>query len=1146
MSDKTQELSSPAPSVRIPDHDLVRCIGRGSYGEVWLARSAMGTYRAVKIVRRSAFKETRPFERELDGLRKFEPLSRSHEGFVDLLQVGQNEDQGYFYYVMELGDDQKTGQEIDPATFQPKTLATEIARRRRLPVEECLLLGFSLSGALGYLHEHGLLHRDIKPSNIIFVDGVPKLADVGSVTAIEDAVSYVGTEGFIPPEGPVSAQADVYGLGKVLYEAATGKDRHEFPQLPADLEGQPDAAVFLELNEIILKACETDRVKRYRSAKDLRDDLELLQKGRSLKRLHLLERRLAKAKRVGIGIGLFALLLGAISVPIARERRLAADARQRHLGAQLTKGTQAMGEGDLLGSLPFLVDALRLDEARNERTHRVRLGAVLEQCPKLVQMWFLDKQADWAEFTPDGRRVIIATWADYARVWDVQSGAAVSPPFGRAQGFAVVSLNPAGDRIITAGDHKSVSLWSTATGELIFRLAHPDRAGSASFSPDGRRFVTACNDKRARVWDAGTYALLREMGAHRDIVRHAAFSPDGRFIVTASQDHTAQMWDAQTGAKVGPPLTHQNWVYHAVFSPDGRRVVTASFDRTVRVWDAATGQELLPFMPHGDAVLCAVFSPDGCFMVSACSDGNVRLWDAATHQLVPLNPILKHSSQVMHAAFSPDGRRIVTACVDGTVRVWDLAASAVPAHPVPGTVGPAGQHCLTTSNTLAQVRDVCPGTNHYPCIVLKDPVQDAALSDNGRFLLALSAPTPEPTTDPHRRLQVWEVSVGKPLSPPVPCTNDLRQVCVSPEGRRFALFAGKTAQTYDLATGKVLSRPLAHPHLVTQAVFSPDGNRLLTVAQVRPPLIADASVCVWDAASGESLFPPFKHPFAVSHAEFSPDGLFFLTTTSDPYMNAHAAQVWNAATGERVGQPLKHRDGVLHASFSPDGRRVVTGSEDFTAMVRDAATGRRLVPRLRHSDQVKGTSWSGDGRWIVTASRDGTARLWDAQTGDPITPALRHQVSLRHARLLAQDSAILTVTDQGRAWLWNLPYEARPVDSLALLAQLLNGGQTESTSGDDGLLEGKPPNLSTVWQQLSLMHPEDRRVSEDDIMTWHSRLAELSEENRWWFAGRFHLDRLLALTPDDPTLAQRRAQADKELAKEQMTQAGVSASPVAP
>src|SRR5947208_16483195 len=64
----------------IPDHQLLRCIGRGSYGEVWLARNVMGTHRAVKIVYRKSFDNDRPYEREFDGIHKFEPVSRSHDG----------------------------------------------------------------------------------------------------------------------------------------------------------------------------------------------------------------------------------------------------------------------------------------------------------------------------------------------------------------------------------------------------------------------------------------------------------------------------------------------------------------------------------------------------------------------------------------------------------------------------------------------------------------------------------------------------------------------------------------------------------------------------------------------------------------------------------------------------------------------------------------------------------------------------------------------------------------------------------------------------------------------------------------------------------------------------------------------------------
>src|SRR6478735_53999 len=92
----------PASPPCVPDHHLLRRIGRGSYGEVWLARNVVGARRAVKIVYRDGFGEARPFEREFMGIQRFEPISRSHEGLVDILHIGRSDNKGYFYYVMEL------------------------------------------------------------------------------------------------------------------------------------------------------------------------------------------------------------------------------------------------------------------------------------------------------------------------------------------------------------------------------------------------------------------------------------------------------------------------------------------------------------------------------------------------------------------------------------------------------------------------------------------------------------------------------------------------------------------------------------------------------------------------------------------------------------------------------------------------------------------------------------------------------------------------------------------------------------------------------------------------------------------------------------------------------------------------------------
>jgi serine/threonine protein kinase len=327
-------ISRTASAVRapeIPDHELLRLIGCGAYGEVWMARNAIATLRAVKLVHRQSFQHTDHFEREFKGLLKFEPISRSHDGLVDVLQIGRRDDAGFFYYVMELADDSnaecgvrgaeslraKASYPADSATgiplsYSPRTLRSELQMRGGLAPEECVTLGLKLAAALEYLHAQGLVHRDIKPSNIIFVNGEPKLADIGLVTAIDEAHSLVGTVGYIPPEGPGTPQADLYSLGKVLYEMAFAKERQEFPQLPLNLESHPDYNRLLELNEIMLKACESDPRRRYSSAKEMQADLALLQHGRSVKQARTRERQWGIARKLGLAGAAVAVVSAAL------------------------------------------------------------------------------------------------------------------------------------------------------------------------------------------------------------------------------------------------------------------------------------------------------------------------------------------------------------------------------------------------------------------------------------------------------------------------------------------------------------------------------------------------------------------------------------------------------------------------------------------------------------------------------------------------------------------------------------------------------------------------------------------------------------------------------------------------------------------
>src|SRR5450432_1975478 len=107
--------TGPTKEPSVPDYELLRRIGHGAYGDVWLARSkATGVLRAAKIVWRHTFEDERPFKREFEGIQRFERISREHPSQLALFHIGRNEQAGYFYYVMELAD----AAEVPGAKFQ--------------------------------------------------------------------------------------------------------------------------------------------------------------------------------------------------------------------------------------------------------------------------------------------------------------------------------------------------------------------------------------------------------------------------------------------------------------------------------------------------------------------------------------------------------------------------------------------------------------------------------------------------------------------------------------------------------------------------------------------------------------------------------------------------------------------------------------------------------------------------------------------------------------------------------------------------------------------------------------------------------------------------------------------------------------------
>jgi CHASE2 domain-containing sensor protein len=274
------------PGDRLPDapeYELFEPpIGQGGFGKVWIVRNAIGQWQALKAVYQSKFGDnTKPYEAEFNGIQRFKPVSEKHPGLLRVDLVSKMKSEGYFYYVMELGDAQAPGWEQKPASYRPRDLeyVRKQAENRRLPPVETLRIVTILAEALDFLHRQGLTHRDIKPSNVIFVSGRPKLADVGLVTDIRlpaQINTMVGTLGYMPPppETPGTPQADIFALGMLLYVISTGRDPGFFPDLATTLMERSGYPEFIRVNAIILKACQPEIAQRYQTTAQMLRDLQ--------------------------------------------------------------------------------------------------------------------------------------------------------------------------------------------------------------------------------------------------------------------------------------------------------------------------------------------------------------------------------------------------------------------------------------------------------------------------------------------------------------------------------------------------------------------------------------------------------------------------------------------------------------------------------------------------------------------------------------------------------------------------------------------------------------------------------------------------------------------------------------------------------
>ncbi|HCS53081.1 protein kinase [Rubinisphaera sp.] len=1116
----------PTAIANHPRYEVLRMIGRGGMGDVYLARHRMmDRLVALKIINRELVRKQSAIERFHREVKAAARLS--HPNIVTAFDAEQADD--VHFLVMEYVD----GTDLSEVVHEQGSLSVDQACE------------YARQAALGLQHAHdlGMVHRDIKPHNLMVVGhssqdetaepaGIVKILDFGlaSLTsAIPDddqngdnvasgltlAGAIMGTPDYIAPEQATNAhqadiRSDIYSLGATLYFLLTGQPPFGIGSVTEKLKSHaedeivPVSTIFsevpVEVDALIAKMMAKDPAERFQTPVAVAEAIErvMLQDenatGRSIipTRPFPNERKAFKVFTVIASILLVIFAAGIFYVQ-TNHGVVRVEVSDPSLSVTIEGQKITMQDGDKQITIQPGIETLMIqhgdfkfetDEFQIKRSDKLTFKVELISREIVIS---LDGEHFGARNLPDQQRPI----------------SNASQPMG--------------------SDSSNMRL------EEILRLEQLNKyVLNVSFSPDGGRLVTACGDREQGVvlWDARNGRKQVTYSGHKSAVHNAQYSPDGTFIVSVGKDSLVRILDPWTLKQRDQFEGHTGYVSALAISSDSRYIATGSDnwnrkdgDAAVRVWDMQTKQQLWSrslSQENSDKgqVEGISFSPDGTQLVTLRLSGPetdcITIWNAKTGD--PIRRYGRGGSSPKCVAWSPDGKLIATG---HTAILVDKNKWSDP------------EHCVI------RLYDATTGKVIRTLIGHESAVDTVAFSPDGRLLVSGSGG--QYLNDAYyeknamdNSVRIWDVTTGRELLRK-DFDQAVKSATFSPDGTKLVTSTGAvgdephvslwrliTDNPEELTTNTglnskliVLERKLpAHPQSIRGVGFQ-GAEQVVTVSRIGEVRISN----VLDGGTLEKFQLPFGGVTRISadgnlvavaetidgnkssrivlweiegkiqrwsinfpaeyvgSLQFTSGGRLLVVAHGEPGL----AAILDLDNGKMVWQAS---GGGVHpaAAISPNGDRVFLvkfrgEGVPSTAHVHHFESDDSVDLAMSNDERVEAAEWSHDGQYVIACVQDGTVRVWNAETGAKIRQwqADQNRVS---SLTLSPDGETLFVGGTSRisSWKWRSGKQLASVETASLeglhLAVSPDGRQLITGGGwlwEDGKIRSTHDYAPRIW-----------------------------------------------------------------------------------